>query len=560
VRTRRETDMTIESKTATGSAGSAFGGTLSLRAKLIIGFAAMAIVPILLVAILTSQTVEQALMQSVFEKNRLLAQNIAGDVDQMITEKIRMLRVAAANTDIQSMDGIRQTPALRTLTAHYPDLLVALTTTPEGDLVASSRGESARINNRDRDYFQEAMKTGATAISDVLISRLTGKPGIAIAEPIRRGDQTIGGMLIVTLDLQKLINRIAETRIGSTGYTYVVNKQGRVLMHPDRELVEKAEDFSRLAPVQAALRGETGWAEYAFRGQKKLAGYSSVPVTGWGLVAQLPLDEAMADVTAIKKAAGIIILSVVVIVVLVQFRLAGMLYKPIAELTVAAGKVADGDLTVKAAVVSHDEIGSLAESFNRMTERLRQIIEGLRVAKEGAEAADRAKSAFLSSVTDKLRTPLNAILGYSELMQRDGSLGAEQREYLDTIKGSGEHLLGLIDEVLQISKDGAQGVTEGPAAFDPAAPAADLHANEAISPQQLQSALSPQLLGELHDAVLTLDTEQTMTVIEKISLHEPSMGATLKKIALNLDYDCILGLLEKNGPVVHPERRSIDES
>ncbi|MCP4544064.1 MAG: PAS domain S-box protein [Chloroflexi bacterium] len=73
-------------------------------------------------------------------------------------------------------------------------------------------------------------------------------------------------------------------------------------------------------------------------------------------------------------------------------------------------------------------------------------------AKETAEAANKAKSTFLSNMSHELRTPLNAILGYSQLMARDAHVTPTQQEYLETIARSGEHLLGLINDVLTMSK------------------------------------------------------------------------------------------------------------
>ena len=350
---------------------------LNLRTKMIIAFIAIAIIPLLFANIITSHIVEESVTQSVFEKDQNVAKYIADDLNNNFETKIRSLTVAADNPEMRSMDPARQEPILRDIAANNPDLIIAVTAAPNGDLLARSDGISSKTNYGDRDYFKAVTRTGTTVVSDVLVSKTTGKLGIMIAEPIKNDDQTIRGMLIVSVDLQKIIGHINGVRIGKTGYAYVVNKEGKIIMHPDATMVNNATDYSHMAPVKAAVSGKTGWAQYESLGQTKLAGYSYVPSTGWGLIIQQPLDEAMEDVSAVRNTNSIILACTVLLAFVIIIALVGALFKPIALLTATARKVSEGDLTVQASVVSSDEIGTLASTFNTMLSHIRAREEAL---------------------------------------------------------------------------------------------------------------------------------------------------------------------------------------
>ncbi|CAN2048705.1 hypothetical protein GMMP13_650006 [Candidatus Magnetomoraceae bacterium gMMP-13] len=121
---------------------------------------------------------------------------------------------------------------------------------------------------------------------------------------------------------------------------------------------------------------------------------------------------------------------------------------------------------VLARVKAHLQLRNMQKQLKIQNVQLKQeIVERKRIevalqrARETAEAGNRAKSAFLANMSHELRTPLNAILGFSQLMERDSFDAERQREYLKIINNSGEHLLRLINDVLDMSKIEAGHIT-----------------------------------------------------------------------------------------------------
>ena len=111
------------------------------------------------------------------------------------------------------------------------------------------------------------------------------------------------------------------------------------------------------------------------------------------------------------------------------------------------------------------QLGVALQQAELLAQTQRQAAQ-LQAAKEVAEVANRAKSQFLANMSHELRTPLNAILGFTQVMNRDASLSNEQRENLGIIMRSGEHLLELINDILEMSKIEAGRIILNESGFD----------------------------------------------------------------------------------------------
>jgi signal transduction histidine kinase/CheY-like chemotaxis protein len=166
----------------------------------------------------------------------------------------------------------------------------------------------------------------------------------------------------------------------------------------------------------------------------------------------------------------------VAVALFLGFVLSWAFILPIRKMERALAGITAGDLTQRVDVPNGDEFGKLARDLNRTSERLaelfqeqRELTRLLEETNASLTRASEAKSRFLASVSHELRTPMNAILGFTDALLGgvDGKLNPEQTASLGWVQRGGRDLLGLINEILDLSKIEAGGLTMDPQPFDP---------------------------------------------------------------------------------------------
>ena len=125
---------------------------------------------------------------------------------------------------------------------------------------------------------------------------------------------------------------------------------------------------------------------------------------------------------------------------------------PLNQIKQLAKELATGNLEQRITLKKQDEIGELGAALNSMAAQFQHTLDNLSQVMDEALIAEKAKSKFLGKMSHELKTPLNGIIGFTQIMQQDSAITAEQLESLDVIEKSGLHLLSLIEDVLEIAK------------------------------------------------------------------------------------------------------------
>jgi signal transduction histidine kinase len=158
-----------------------------------------------------------------------------------------------------------------------------------------------------------------------------------------------------------------------------------------------------------------------------------------------------------------------VVAYLLSDRLQQLVSEPILHLVQVASEVShERDYSVRAVKLAEDELGVLIDAFNEMLSQIQRQNLELTDARDRAEEVSRTKSAFLANMSHELRTPLNAIIGYSEMLQEEVAEKGQEDLVPDLVKihSSGKHLLGLINDILDLSKIEAGKMTLHAEPFD----------------------------------------------------------------------------------------------
>jgi methyl-accepting chemotaxis protein len=341
-------------------------------------------------------------------------------------------------------------------------------TDKEGYIIFRSETGTERKKISDKEFFKKAIK-GETYVSDVYKSETSSKAVFVVAVPVYGIEEfslvntsEITGVMYGTVDFSYFATSyLDKINLGKTSYSYVLNKEGIVVSHTDKSKILTL-DLTKYDFGKEIIETKEGVKEYSFEGTDRFIAFKTQADTGWITVIGITTEEVFAPVKNIGYIILIIGIVIVLALVICMWIVTDMLItRPIAKVAEGLKDIAqgEGDLTVRLAVTSNDEVGELSKWFNVFMEKLLSIIKEIGINADTLTTSSTDLSGLSSNMSDgadNMSSKSNTVATAAEEMSTNISSIAAAMEEASTNMGlvatAAEQMTATINEIARNSE------------------------------------------------------------------------------------------------------------
>lgn len=434
----------------------------SFRAKMVIVMIFLMLLPLLSSIVYISWSDSKTITDDVYAQQMEKVKTISSQV-QLKLDEVQKLTNLLANSDVvKSMDFDTMDIFLKDAVEKYPIIDGIFVMSDEGMQIYHSGGKDKLDDRSDRDYFKKGMK-GESGFTDVMFSKATGMPIVIYTTPIK-SDNKIIGLININLSLDILSDLVKNQEYGKTGRSYIVNDIGKVIGHPNKDMVKEMTDLSDRLPVQNILKGETGQIEYV-NGTEKLATYLPIDTVNWGIVIEMDSDEAFASLNSQMRTLYIIIFIALILSIVASNIIGRYITNPIQRLNKKIDFASKGELNqskLEGKILRrNDEFGYMSRRFNDMIEQISLLIEDIKTSTKTVLNSSES----LASITYETTSATNEISATIDEISSSTNEQAHQTEEgvskVNDLSDKIEGVTNTTQEMNVISKTVTDSINEG---------------------------------------------------------------------------------------------------
>ncbi|SIQ45962.1 methyl-accepting chemotaxis sensory transducer with Cache sensor [Aeromonas sp. RU39B] len=359
---------------------------LSLKQKILLSVALALSLVIALLSWRSYTGQKEILLQGAHEQAERLGTQQAGRISEWLSARQDVIKALAAKASATPLDALQQAQVSGRFQLTY-----------YGEATGQMHDSDPTINRsgydpRSRGWYQEAKNKGAVIVTQPYLDVAYNILVVTVAQPVAGG--VVGG----DLSIASLVEDVNKMALPADGFAVLMHKDGTVIAYKDaakamKPATEIDNDLTNAVIGQAKLSHNLMPVFFEGEGRDKLMWASDVPGTDWQLALVLDKQTLEAPISSLLWTQLSIALVVLVVSIVAISALVGMLLGPLTKVSRALARIADGngDLTQRIKIDTRDEVGQLADSFNRFVGSQHQLITHIRrMAHELDDDAERS--------------------------------------------------------------------------------------------------------------------------------------------------------------------------
>ncbi|MEK5008644.1 methyl-accepting chemotaxis protein [Bacillus sp. FSL K6-3312] len=429
----------------------------TMSKKLITAFLAILLVPILVLAAFSYEVASKSLNDEIMSSaangvqqlNELINKDVQPKIDivSYLSKSVKKSELTSKNKDLLKVK-------LEQLSETDEDVVEVFIADQNGKLTEYSeihKGSAASAKNEP--WFQQSMGDEKLIISDPFVDKSSDDLLITISEQLADGSGVIG----INVRLNTIVKDTNSIKIGKEGYAFVATPDQHYIAHKtDKPGAKLTGDF-----ITKLYDKKQGSFKYEYNGQPKQMFFDTNEATGWKLAGTMYVDEVheaakpVLDLTMIILAVAIAIGGIAIYFIIKSIR------KPLIALSESAEKISQGDLTQHIEVRTHDEIGKLAQSFNEMSAKLKQVIQAVQNSIENVAASSEELTASAGQTAQATEHITSSIEQFSNSNEHQNDMIEKSSVQLNEMDRSLSHMVDTTSHMMESSIDSSKTAQAG---------------------------------------------------------------------------------------------------